>query len=778
MGAAAKESYMASASTHRWRFFRAGGFDQVRLDTGDDIASLAQLDQKLWVALSCPTHGVESDEKTLALIDADKDGRIRAPDVIAAGAWACSVLTDGGELVKRRAALPLASIRSDGANGDEAKRLLASAKQILKNLGKGDAKEISVDDLLDTAKIFAATKFNGDGIVPADSAEEPAIATAISDAMACVGSEPDRSGAPGISKPLLDKFFSEAEAYAAWWKAAEGDAANVLPLGEATAAAFDALEAVRSKVDDYFSRCRLAAFDTRSAAALNGDEAEYPKLALLELKGDELKSFPLAKIEAAKPLPLDKGINPAWTLAIEALRKNVVTPLLSDRASLSEGDWAAIVGKLAPFQAWRAAKAGALVEKLGLERVRALVEGNARSEIGKLIDQDEALRPEAESIASVEKLVRYYRDLHQLLENFVNFRDFYSRKRKALFQAGTLYLDARSYDLCVRVSDPGAHAALATLSKTYLAYCECTRKATGEKLTVAVAVTGGDSDNLMVGRNGVFYDRKGNDWDATIVKIVEHAISIRQAFWLPYKRVGKLIGAQIEKVASARDKEMHEKAAAGVVDASSATEKAAASAPTPGAAPAAPVAPAAPAAAAPAAPGATPAAQAFDIAKFAGIFAAIGIAIGMVGSAIAAIATGFLNLKWWQMPLVVVGVMLLVSGPSMILAWLKLRQRNLGPILDANGWAVNGVAKMNIPFGGSLTALAALPANSERSLDDPFAEKKRPWAVYIVLLALLAGLGWAWSKGYVRTVLGWDKAPAASTSAASSAGTPAPSASK
>jgi hypothetical protein len=769
---------MASASTHRWRFFRAGGFDQVRLDTGDDIASLAQLDQKLWVALSCPTHGVESDEKTLALIDSDKDGRIRAPDVIAAGAWACSVLNDGAELVKRRSALPLASIRADGGDGDEGKRLLASAKQILKNLGKGDAKEISVEDLLDTAKIFAATKFNGDGIVPADSAEEAAIAAAITDAMACVGSEPDRSGAPGISKPLLDKFFGEAEAYAAWWKSAEGDAANVLPLGDATAASFDAFSAVRSKVDDYFSRCRLAAFDARSAGALNGDEGEYPKLALLELKGDELKGFPLAKIEAGKPLPLDRGLNPAWSAAVDALRKSVVTPLLSERAALTEADWAAIGAKLAPFQAWRAAKAGTVVEKLGLERIRVLLAGNARAEIAKLLEQDEALRPEAESIASVEKLVRYYRDLHQLLENFVNFRDFYSRKRKALFQAGTLYLDARSYDLCVRVSDPGAHAALATLSKTYLAYCDCTRKATGEKLTVAVAVTGGDSDNLMVGRNGVFYDRKGNDWDATIVKIVEHAISIRQAFWLPYKRVGKLIGAQIEKVASARDKEMHEKAAAGVVDASSATEKAAANAPTPGVAPAAPATPAAPAAAAPGAPGAAPAAQAFDIAKFAGIFAAIGIAIGMVGSAIAAIATGFLNLKWWQMPLVVIGVMLLVSGPSMILAWLKLRQRNLGPILDANGWAVNGVAKMNIPFGGSLTALAALPANSERSLDDPFAEKKRPWAVYVVLLALLAGLGWAWSKGYVKTALGWDKAPAASTSAASSAAAPAPSASK
>ena len=52
-----------------------------------------------------------------------------------------------------------------------------------------------------------------------------------------------------------------------------------------------------------------------------------------------------------------------------------------------------------------------------------------------------------------------------------------------------------------------------------------------------------------MGRNGIFYDRKGVDWDATIIKIVEHPISVRQAFWMPYKRVGKLIGEQIEKFA-------------------------------------------------------------------------------------------------------------------------------------------------------------------------------------------------------------------------------------
>src|SRR6185295_3802975 len=121
------------------------------------------------------------------------------------------------------------------------------------------------------------------------------------------------------------------------------------------------------------------------------------------------------------------------------------------------------------------------------------------------------------------------------------------------FQAGTLYLDQRSCDLCLRVEDAAKHATMAALAGTYLAYCDCVRKATGEKINIVAAFTNGDSDNLMVGRNGIFYDRAGRDWDATITKIIDNPISIRQAFWSPYKKFVRLIEEQIAKRAAAAD---------------------------------------------------------------------------------------------------------------------------------------------------------------------------------------------------------------------------------
>jgi hypothetical protein len=106
--------------------------------------------------------------------------------------------------------------------------------------------------------------------------------------------------------------------------------------------------------------------------------------------------------------------------------------------------------------------------------------------------------------------------------------------------------------------------------------------------------------------------------------------------------------------------------------------------------------------------------------------------------------TGLFTLGYLAFPALIgmlIGLVLLISGPSMILAYMKLRNRNLGPILDANGWAVNAKARISVPFGRSLTQMATLPAGSERDLVDPFAQKKSAWPAIIFVLAVLAIIG-------------------------------------
>ena len=184
----------ATTTPYRWRFFRAGGFNQVVLGSGADLLNLDQLDQKLWVALACPTTGVEFDQTTLALIDTDKDGRIRVPELIAAVQWAGGLMKNPDDLLNGNPTLRPSAINDATPEG----KLIANfARQVL---GKSDAGEITFDEAAAAAQNFAAKPFNGDGIVPADSASDDLTRAVITDIITCLGADTDASGKPGVSQ--------------------------------------------------------------------------------------------------------------------------------------------------------------------------------------------------------------------------------------------------------------------------------------------------------------------------------------------------------------------------------------------------------------------------------------------------------------------------------------------------------------------------------------------------------------------------------------------------
>src|SRR5579871_3088125 len=305
------------SGNHQWKFFRAGGFNQVVLGSGADLANLDQLDQKLWVALACPTTGVEFDKTTLGLIDTDKDGRVRPPELITAAKWAVSLMKNPDDLLKGNATLRPSALNVENPDG----KLIASfAKQVL---GKADEGEVTIDEATSAAATFAAKPFNGDGIVTADSAGDDATKAVIADIITCLGPDADASGKPGVSQAKVDRFFADAAAYSDWWKKAEGDA-SVMPLGVNTEAASGAVKAVKAKVDDYFARGRIAAFDPRSVNAMNRDEKDYAALGVKDLASShaDIANLPLAQVGPTTPLPLTQGINPAWAGAIAALQTN------------------------------------------------------------------------------------------------------------------------------------------------------------------------------------------------------------------------------------------------------------------------------------------------------------------------------------------------------------------------------------------------------------------------------------------------------------------------
>lgn len=701
-----------------WSFQYLGATNQVILKEPADIANLEQLDPKLWIALSCPVENLEFDKRTLELIDTDGDKRIRMPEILAAAKWMSGVLSDISSIIDPPESLPLTCLNGS----EEGKQLTITARAILKLAGKSEESSLSREDVANAGAMVAQNALNGDGIFTPHKDLEPPVNRFIEEALAIMGGVLDAGGQPGINMEIAEGFVRSLKEWAAWNK-------NIMelasPIGRDTVPACALLQKLKTKIDDYFLRCSLAAYAPQSTASLNPAETLFENAEKGLININDLAELPISRIAAARPLDLASGINPAWQEDV-GLFFNMAKPLLEEQALLTSENWQKIKVAFDDYEAAMAKKPlpEALetsvtptksVDDLGMERVEEILNSGLLEEFGRLVARDMEVPLSTKDIASLERLVLYHRHLYRLFNNFVSFKDFYTNDHKATFRAGTLYIDGRSSILNLPVSNIDGHAVLAGLSQLYLLYCECKRSNKDDAdqgpqgtRTIVAAVTAGDADLLLPGRNGVFIDNQGYDWDATVIKVVSSPISLREAAWSPYKRLARMVGEQINKFAGARQDNVNKAADAA--------------AQTPASPP-----------------------PSFDIAKSAGIFAAIGLALGAIGTALATLASALFSLKWWQFPLIFVGLFLLISGPSMILAFLKLRRRSLGPLLEASGWAVNYKLPISLPLAKQLTFTAKLPKGAKRNYRDPLRQPKR-WPIWVLIIALVASAlaGWWW----------------------------------
>ena len=681
--------------TYPWQFTSVGGAVRVNIANGEDIRRLGELDRKLWTVLSCPVKGLEFDEKALRYIDTDGDGAVRVDDVIKTAQWLTRVLKNPDDLLLEKDTLTFDQFNTEDEDGA---RLLSSARQILSNL-KLEKDSIGLEDTSDNVKIFAETKFNGDGIITPASAPDEETAGLI-ETMAGIASETDRSGVPGVTTEHVEAFYTECADYAQW--CADGTE-EVFPFGEKTAEALVAVNAVKEKVEDFFMRCKLIGFDAATAPAV---DVSVDKIAAIEgnlaLADSEIGLQPLAKPNPEGSLPL-KAVNPAWKDAVDAL----VALAGIKEETFDEAGWNALVGKFGPYTAWMEAKKGTAVEPLGLDAVKAILKEDKKALLLELLEKDKAEEANALSIEEVDKLVRLNKNFYRFLNNYAVLKDFYDPEQKAIFQAGRLYIDQRSTDLCVKVDGPAPE--ISSLSGMYILYCACTSEKLGKSFNIAAVLTAGDVEGLREGKNAVFYDREGNDYTAKVTSIVENPLSLRQAFWAPYKKAARWISEKLDRNAAAKNDQSMGNLTSAADSATDGKGADAATAVKPG----------------------------FDVGKI----AVITIAVTAVAGLLVGVFAFLKSLSWWQWLILIAAIMLIISLPSVFIAWRKLRRRDLGPVLNANGWAMNAASLVSIKFGKTLTSLAQYPKLTDV---DPEARKKAArrrfwcWTVVVLLLAAVA----------------------------------------
>lgn len=626
---------------YNWQYCSLGGVTRVNITSGEDIAHLGELDQKMWTVLSCPVKGLEMEERTLHLIDSDNDDMIRVKEVVDAAQWLCEVLKNPDNLLQGSD-----KVRLDDLNRqtEEGQKLYEFAEQVLRMM-QSDKREVSLAELDELFKNYNST-----------CQEE-------------------------LERVLKEMTVPEA------------------PYGKDSDLAVKALGEVKDKVDDFFMRCKVLRYDSNCSAA-KGSTTECQTEENASIVAS-LSLLPIAKPTVDGLLPLTTGINPAFEQAWESLHQLALAKDYPDRESITEKEWHEVVAKIGDY----ASRRDTLRQQLQAE-------------------QDERIKKEHDVMRPMEKLLRLHRDFYTLLRNYVMMADLYDGGEMCIFQAGKLYIDSRCCNLCLRVNDISRHNNMAKLSGMFLLYCTCTSQVKNETMEIVAVMTDGDIDNLRVGKNAVFYDRQGLDWDAVVTMIVDNPISIRQAFWRPYRKIGDWVSDKLNKSAAEKDAQNFAQLTSSAENTQETlhtqmAKKNEGDKETP-----------------------KNTRQAFDIAKFAGIFAAVGVAFGFVISAL----TGLLDLatrRWYSIFFMVAIVIFSISTPSVFLAWNKLRKRNLGPLLNANGWSINARIVVNTRFGNTLTEMAKYPP---LVLDDPYSPKRMaPWkrnviAISVMLVAIFASL--------------------------------------
>ena len=338
---------------YKFHFVQQGGLVQVQLNTIEDVLNLHKLDPKLWTILACPVKGLEFSEETLSILDKDKNGRVRVPEILETVDYVKKYFADPSVIMTEGDTIPLSALGTENFSCGHSP--LSSAKALLKVIGKPDAQEISLSDLSIDDRMFSPAVLNGDGVVPPEAFADEKTASVIKDIIDFTGGTDDVSGAKGINRVQAEDFFKAVKGMNEWRVIAseDSDSSEVFFLKHKTAAAASSYMQVADKLNDYFLRCSLAAYDSSSTEILDAEKnALYMtdgKLSSIE----QLAEMPISKIQAGKALPLDSSINPAWKDKIEQFKKNVLENITKQNLEeLTESQWRKIETLFAPYVAW------------------------------------------------------------------------------------------------------------------------------------------------------------------------------------------------------------------------------------------------------------------------------------------------------------------------------------------------------------------------------------------------------------------------------------------
>jgi len=729
-------------SSNTMRFRNYGDIYQFEIRDEADLARIDDLDPARWAATSAPLQDLHCDAEFLKYLDPGDSGRMRVGQLVEARDWTFARLARKDVLRGQKEVLPLDALVAS----EVGTKLRAAAERVNKEQGAAEAAKITLADVRGFKSGYRKLLANGDGVVPPDLLPEPDVQAFVKDAMVVVGSTPDRGGSEGLDVERLERFKAQGAAWLAW----RSGASAAETWGSDTESGWAMVQGLDAKIEAFFLQCELVRQEAASAEQLKLTDEDLRALRQKDRADIEkhLSDAPLAAPNPRGVLGLDGPINAVFVDAFTALREKVIARVLGvEVKELDRTSWQKVRAFFDSFVAWKKAMPPEPFDKIGEDKLRAYLDGPLPAQAAAHMAADKAAQAEIDQVDDLEKLVLCVRWLVELANNFVNFSAIYKAESTALVEMGSLVIDGRRLDFCLRVPDRAAHKPVASESLCFLVYAKISAKEGGPVAYEVVApVTGGEKGRLRVGKRGIFLDNDNKEWDSQIVDIVENPISVREAAFAPFRRASKFVSDKIEEwvgaQATAQDAALQASTAQGVAAAQARADAAAAGRPLPPA----PPTPAAPAAAAPAAPS-TPGINPNTL------ILGGGVAMAGLGAVFASLFSALTSLRGWAG---ILGLVVGVLSVSALLGWLKLRRRDMSLLLEASGWAVNLQMKITRRVAPLFAYTPALPKDAYIDRTDvlpavPGEGRGKRILVLMVLLSAALGLLWvALRRGWLH----------------------------
>lgn len=681
-------------------FRNYGGIFQFALRDEKDLARIENLDLARWAATSAPLRDLQIDDALRGYLDPGSTGRMRASQLTEARDWAFARLSRREVMAEAKASLPLDAFTKDG----DGAKLKDTAERVNRDQGATGAKVVALSAVQGFKAGYAKLLANGDGVIPPGVIPDEDLKSFVAEIMPVVGVVKDRGGEDGVDAAGIARLTDDGPKWLAWL----GQESAAKTWGDDTAAALDLVVAFEPLLDRYFLQCEVLRQQSASADALRMKEDDLRAVNARDAAGlkAHLTDAPLATPRASAELPLDEPVNALHSERFAELVAKVVRRALPDAKVLDPAGWAKVRAAVEPLRTWKNSRPTEPFEKLGEARVRALLAGDLPARALALISSDAQAQAEIDLVDDLEKLILLSRWLIDIANNFVNVSGIYDRRVPNLVDVGSLVIDARRLEFCMKVVDRAAHKAIAVESKCFLVYAEVSEKeGGGESFQVVAPVTGGEKGRLRVGKRGIFVDKKARQWDAKITEIVENPISVREAAFAPFRRAADFIGTKVEEwIGSAADSQQAALARSteeGVTNARAAAETAAATAAANAANGNRPAAPPAPG---------TPPAPPREGLNINSLVVGGGVALAGLGAVLASLFGALTSLKGWG---AILGVVLAVLAISALAGWVKLRKRDMGLLLEASGWAMNVHMKVTARVAPLFAFTPDLPKEAE-----------------------------------------------------------------